>query len=299
VTAYCSTPATLRLELTDPTTGAVTNTLDLMDGAGGYRVSSLDLGWPAVRQVVAALPTRDGDYDTTRLFGSRIVTVVGSIVPTPAMSRQSALGALGWWLQPALRPRLVYAVDPANPPVRIGLVGSQLASPFVDPTVSAFTASWVAPDPAAYGLTQYQVFVSPASILSGRTYPRTYPLSYPTGSGGTGVATVTNNGTYRTWPVFRIFGPCTDPAITYLAPAVGAFVTAGLSVAAGDYVTVDTRAATVYYNGDPTASRYSTVDFTRTTWAPLPPGTTQVRFAPVTWSSPCQLEIDWSDAYLT
>ena len=297
MTAYCSTPATLRLEATD-VNGNVTSSLDLMDAAGSYRVESFELAWPAVREVVASLPTRDGDFDTTRLYGSRVVTVVGSIVTTAAQSRQSALGALGYWLQPAMRPRLVYAVDAANPPLKIGLRGSQLASPYTNPGISAFTASWVAPDPAAYSLTVHQAFISPASAQSGRTYPRTYPMTYPAGSGATGVATVTNAGTYRTWPIFRVFGPCADVSITYLPPAVGAFVTSGLTVAAGDYVTVDTRAATVYYNGDPGASRYSNVDFSRTTWAPLAPGTTQIRFAPTSFSSPCQLEIDWSDAYL-
>ena len=46
--------------------------MDLMDETNGYRVDSLDLPFPTVREVVAALPTRDGDFDTTALLGPRV-----------------------------------------------------------------------------------------------------------------------------------------------------------------------------------------------------------------------------------
>jgi hypothetical protein len=295
--AYCVCPAVLRLEATDDA-GNVTQTLDLMDQANGYRVDSLDLGWPAVREVVALLPTRDGDYDTTSLFGSRIVTVTGSFVPSPAGSRYAALRALSWWLQPALRPRIVYQVDADLPPVLLGLRGSQLAAPMSDVSVTAFTASWVAPDPTAYGETPNQAVIVPGLTVSGRNYPRTYPRTY-TGTGGSGLGSVVNAGNFHTWPTFKVWGPCVGPAIYYEPPAVGQWVFTGdLSVAAGDYVLMDTQAATVLYNGDPAASRYSTLDFTQTMPAPLLPGATGLRFAPMQVSGACQLEIDWSDAYL-
>ena len=148
---YCGCPATLRLELLD-VTGTVVDSMDLMDETNGYRVAELDLPFPAVRAVVAALPTRDGDFDTTSLLGPRVVTITGSIIASAQGSRQDAVGRLAQWCQPRIRPRLVYAVDPGEAPMAIGLRGSQLTAPYNDPFISAFTVSWVAPNPIAYAL---------------------------------------------------------------------------------------------------------------------------------------------------
>jgi hypothetical protein len=299
--AYCDTPAVLRLEQTD-SAGNVTASLDLMDQANGYRVASFDLAFPTVREVTAALPTRDGDYDTTALFGPRVVTVAGSLIGSAAGVRQQAWQTLAHWLQPRLRPRLVYQVDPGMPQYAITLRGSQLAAPFADRNVSAFSASWVAPDPVAHGLVQYSAVVQPQSVgaVAGRTYPLTYPRTYPAlPAGGSGMVTVTNNGNYPTWPTFRIFGPCTGPAVWWVVPASGAVVfTTGLSVAAGDYLEVSTFDQTAYTNGLATSSQYNYLDFTQTVWQPFYAGNTTIRFAPATWSPPCQLLVLWNDATL-
>jgi hypothetical protein len=105
-----------------------------MDEASGYRVETLDVGFPTVREQTSALPTRDGDLDYTRLYGPRAVTVTGNFVPAvDGSSRQKALQGLVWWCQPRLRPRLVYAVDADCAPLWLGIRGSQLASPVVQP----------------------------------------------------------------------------------------------------------------------------------------------------------------------
>ena len=300
MTAYCDSPAALVLQTVDGA-GNVTASLDLMDVANGYRISSLELAWPAVREVKADLPTRDGSFDTTALFGERTVTVIGSLITSSSGSRQAALQNLAWWVQPSLRPRLVFAVDADRPQMAIGLRGAQLGAPYTDRSVSAFTASWVAPDPAAYALTGKQIVIVPGLTTTGRTYPRTYPVTYA-GTGGSGLGQANNAGTYQTWPTFTVFGPCVNPNIYYLAPATGQVVfnaQVALNVAAGDYVVIDTRAATVLYNGLAGASRYSNLDYAHTVWAPFAPGTTQLRFAPTSLSAPCQFQVNWSDAYLT
>jgi hypothetical protein len=162
---------------------------------------------------------------------------------------------------------------------------------------SAFTVSWVADDPACYALGPTAVTITPAAIAAGRRYPLTFPRLYvPSAPGGYG--TVTNAGNYQTWPTFKIVGPCTNPAIYYQAPAAGQIVTAGMTIAAGDYVLIDTRASTVYYNGQPGASRYDQIDFKQTAWAPLQPGATGLRFTTATSAAPCALEVDYADAWL-
>jgi hypothetical protein len=298
---YCSSPATLRLELLD-TFGNVTDTLDLMNETNGFRVASLDVAYPTVREVTAALPTRDGDYDTTALFGPRVVTIAGSAIASSMGSRQAALTVLAHWCQPRLRPRLVYAVDADRTPLAIGLRGSQMSGPYNDAHISAFQVSWVAPNPIAYSLVQNSATIAPqqAAAIGGRTYPLTFPRTYPpAGPGGSGEGTVTNNGDYLTWPLLRIYGPCTNPAVYWVSPPGGAVVFGGgLSVAAGDYLEVDTFAQTALINGLVGSSRYSSLDFTQTVWQPFFSGQTVLRFAPTTFSVPCQLLVLWNDASL-
>lgn len=297
MTAYCSTPAVLRLELTDPATGTVTQSLDLMDAAGSFRVESLELAWPAVREVKANLPTRDGIFDTTTLLGERVVTIVGSIIPAAGTARAAALNTLAGWAVPSIRPRLVYAVDAGMPTRQIGLRGQQLGAPFTNPAVSAFTVSWVAADPVAYSMVANAVTVTPGSTTLGRTYPLTFNRTYVTAGAG-GTVNVTNAGSYPTWPTFKVFGPCTNPTINNVDPALGQIVTHDMTINAGDFVEIDTQAATVYYNGLASASRYDELDFGATLFAPFQPGTTGVQFVTATSSTGCHLEVDWSDAYL-
>jgi hypothetical protein len=301
MTTYCTTPATLRLELLD-TLGNVTDSLDLMDQNNGYRVASLDIGFPTVRAVTAALPTRDGDFDTTALFGPSVVTVAGSLIASKAGSRQDARAELAHWCQPRLRPRLVYAVDAAATPVAIGLRGDQMTAIYDNPQVSAFQVSWVAPNPVSYALDVDQITVAPqqSAAIGGRSYPLTFPRTYPAaGPGGSGQGTIQNDGDYPTWPLFRIYGPCTNPAIYWVTPPGGAVVfTGGLAVAAGDYLEVNTNAQTALTNGLASASRYSSLDFTQTVWQPAYAGATVIRFAPATFSAPCQLVALWNDATL-
>jgi hypothetical protein len=303
--AYCGTPNTLVLQLVDAT-GNVTQTLDLMDQNNGIRVDSLDVAFPEVRDVVAALPTRDGDYDTTWLFGPRTVTVTGSVLrSTNQGSRAAALAALAGWARPRIRPRLVYSLD-GDPPTWLSLRGSKLSGPHSNPTATAFQVSWVAPDPIARGLTQNTVTLSPAVTIGGRAYNLTFPRTYPAG-GATGGGTAHNAGTYGAWPLVRFYGPCTAPVLRWISPPPAAETSFGQGnitftsacvVNAGDYLEVDTLAQTALTNGAGGASRFNQLDFSQTVWAPLYPGDTQLQFAPATFSVPCQCVVLWYDAYI-
>jgi hypothetical protein len=293
--AYCATPATLRLELVDHNTGAVTDSLDLMDQNNGYRVATLDVAFPTVRAVVAPLPTRDGDYDTTNLFGPRVVTVTGSLVHSAQGSRQVALATLARWCGPRLRPRLVYAVDSDATPLALGLRGSQLSAPAANPAVSAFTASWEAPDPVATGLTQHANLINPQPTALGRHYNLSFNRVYPVVTGN-GQGSCVNAGTYRAWPVLNIYGPCTNPAVFWISPPGGAVVFSGLTLQANEYVQVDTYAQTVLDNGQAGASRFDLLDFARTSWAGLEPGSTTLQYLPDSVGPGCHLVVSWYDS---
>jgi hypothetical protein len=182
-------------------------------------------------------------------------------------------------------------------PLTIGLRGSQLSAPFTDRNVSAFSVSWVAPDPVAYALSPQTVWVAPEGNFTGRTYNLTFNRVYPHADGGSGIVTVTNAGDKGTWPRLLIYGPCTNPAIWWVTPP-GAVVFSSLTVAAGDYLDVDTFNQTALVNSDPASSRYDALDFAQTVWAPLDPGDTTLRFAPATFAAPCQLAVIWYDAWI-
>ena len=292
MTTYCDSPTTLRLEILG-SDGTVAQSLDLMDEANGYRVSSLDVGFPTVRASVSARPTRDGDYDVTSLYGPRPVTIVGTLVPTypggVLLSRQSAMQALAQWCQPRWRPRLVYAYDADCAPMFLNLRGDTLAAPATNPLTSAFTVSWVAYDPVA------------RAFSGGPPGPLASPLTVLPGATGT----ATNRGTYRAWPVFDIYGPCANPVITWVSPSGGviAFTSAGtpstpLTIAAGHFLEVDTDAQTAQPDGtaDRTQSLYNYIDFANTHWAGFEPGATEVQFSPASPGTGCQLVMKWADS---
>ncbi|HSS11143.1 MAG TPA: hypothetical protein VLL25_14750 [Acidimicrobiales bacterium] len=283
---------TLRLELGD-------DMIDLMDeAASGLIVTDINLGGPAVREVTAALPTRDGNYDTTRLLGPRVVTITGNAVASALGSRQKALDNLARYCIAATRPRLVYTLSDDTAPRAVTLRASAWSAPYTIPDRSEVAVSWVAPDPVIYSLEIHDRWWQPEAPLGGRPYNMTFDRRYPQAFGGSGIATLINAGNYQTWPLLRIYGPCTDPAVYWQPPAVGAIVTTGLTVDRGDYLEVDTFEQAVTLNGLAGASRYDRLDFARTRWAPLAAGSTALRFSPGLFTEPCTILAEWADAWL-
>lgn len=282
-------------------------TLDLNDpDATGFVIKTIDLGYATPRAVVTDLPGQDGTDDQTAFFSARTVQLTGALIPTlGGASRSSVMDTLAPFISPGARPTLIYALDDDVDERCLNMRVSQWTNPIDHPTnASAFSVQWVCPNPIAYEQDINEVDIPFATgSTAGRVYPRTYPLTYPTGSFVGGDATVTNDGNYASWPILRIFGPCTNPAVFWLDPSSGdelgiqvAFT--GLTVATGNYVEVDTLAKTALLNGDPGSNEYSFVDFANTTWGPLQPGDNLLRFAPATASAPSICEVLWRNSFL-
>ena len=258
---YCATPAGLRLDLVDTDGVTVTKTLDLMAEENGVRVSSLDVAYPTVREVTAANPTDNGEFDYTSLFGPRVVTVAGTVVPSAFGSRQAMLAELSSWCAPWLRPHLVYCIDPTEATLWLTVRGSQFTAPVSDRTVTAFTVSWVAADPMAQTLSATTLELAP-----GQT------------------ATARNDGNFPAWPTITLRGPCTDPEVAGVAFS-------GLALGSAEHVVISPRNRTVYLMGDPRRPRYGLVDFARTRWRPLRPGDNEV-------SSSAPATVEWRHTYI-
>jgi tail protein len=301
---YCATPAVLTLTL-----GAAT--LDLMDAANGFAVEQLDFGYPNVREDISPIPDRNGSWDDTAWFGQRVVSIKGTLLPTSAGSRSKTFDTLAPFLVPSARPTLTFAVDADTSPRFFTLRAAQLSAPASNPTLTAFSAQWVAADPAAYSIQmnvvtvgatgggQGRIYVTPQTGTVTNTSAWTPPRVYPVLSGGLNVSAV-NQGDLRTPPLIQVFGPCTNPAI--YDDTVGAVIKVGtatqpLTLAAGDVLTVDGRGRLVYL-GTPASSRYNYVDFTVSSWWLLAPGPNALRYVADIATPASYASVAWNDAYL-
>lgn len=273
-------------------------TLDLMDrAANGIAVSEINMGIPKHRENVTDIPGTDGELDFTTLFGGRVITLTGAAFAAAVGSRQAALAQLLKFVRPNVRAQLVYQFDGDTVPKSLTLRSFDWSAPIVTPGLTHFTVSWKAADPIAHGLTTNTVTFPPGGNFTGRTYPLTFSRTYPISYGGAGIATITNAGDYPTWPLIRIFGPITNPSLTW-QDGSGQLVFSGIVVGVGDWLEIDTKAKTVTLDGNPGANRYGFLDFTQTIWAPLLPGDNLLRLSATAAAAPAQAEIDWSDAWL-
>lgn len=276
--------------------------LDLSDFAtNGIYVAKVDIGAPAVREVVSDLPDRSGTLDQTAHVGGRLITLSGQIIASAtAGTRQEIMARLTRYCYPGSRPTLTVALNDDDPR-RIGLRPDQFAAPIDRPGRCPFAASWKAPDPRFYDVTAHTVTTyPPVSAAQGREYNLVFPRVYPAGWGGSGYTTILVAGDFPTWPTHKLYGPATNPTIRVLGPGSVetsrvAFNT--LTLDNNDYLEIDTQARAVWLNGDRTADRYSTLDVTRTKWGPLVPGYQSVVLSATAFGEPCQLETTWNDAF--
>jgi Siphovirus-type tail component, C-terminal domain len=278
------------------------DTLDLSDyETNGLYVDTVDIGAPAVREVVNDAVDRHGTTDETAYFGARLITLSGTLIASEvAGTRQEILDRLRLFCRPGTRPTLTVALNDDVPRV-ITLRPDQCASPITAPGRCPFAAAWKAPDPRFYSLALDSVVVyPPMSATGGRTYPLTFSRTYPSSWGGSGFADVTVAGDMATWATYRIDGPATNPVLTVTDDAghTSSVGFASLTLAVGDYITVDTDTKTVYLNGDPAADRYSTLDVLTTRWGPLWPGHNRITFDAAAFAASCQLTATWRPAYL-
>jgi len=129
----------------------------------------------------------------------------------------------------------------------------------------------------------------------GRTYPRVYPLVYP-GIGTPGAVTLTNTGNLPADFIARIDGPCTSPTILMVGPDGTPYqMTFDIPLALGDFLQVDSGAATVLLNG--VTNRQNSIR-AGTTWFRIPPGSSVARFVANAYDPNAMLTIAWRDTRL-
>lgn len=160
-----------------------------------------------------------------------------------------------------------------------------------------FQLSLVAADPRIYSQAQHtnNVNLSGAGGSGGFAFNMGFDLGFGLAV-VSGQMLLTNAGNFPTYPVFVITGPVVNPTIQNFTTGATLYLT--YSLAAGEQLVVDTLNHTVLLGG--TASRYSAVDFPRSSadWLPFVPGVNDVRLAVDSFSAGANLAATWRDAWL-
>jgi hypothetical protein len=263
------------------------------DDSIGVITTSVSLGFPEIRSVSNARPAQDGTLDSTRFIGARTVTME---LLMPSVAWYIVEDKLRAALHPMNRYYLYVLRDGWSAERRLLVRGAGYTEPggVRSPTAQL---QWVgvqgfmeeAPD---------QVGLVP--ILSGNEGGIATPVALPAAfaPGFTpGMSTVEVDGTIPTSPVATIYGPCTNPTLL-LAGDTKQYLAFNLTIADGDFLFVDFSARTALLNNDPALSQYGSLDFSRSSWWQLPPGTSTVAFTPTQANGGSQAVLSWRPRYI-
>ncbi len=139
------------------------------------------------------------------------------------------------------------------------------------PTAARASLSLRADDPAIRGPVKSTSTGAPSSV-GGLVWPAMWPATW-SATVTSGVLRLTNDGTAPASVLWRIDGPITDPFLIDMDSGTALRTT--LTLAAGEWLTIDSATHRVLANGDVNASRRDRV---YGSWFDARPGTTQVQF---------------------
>ena len=270
----------------------------VLDQFAGFAIQSLDLGFPSVRAVVNDAPDVSGTLDTTALFGARTITVPLKLTRrAPSDSLEGLRRRLKAYLAPALRSTMFVTLDDGVER-RATVRGSNFSGGLDKPNRATVVAQWVAPSGIFESSTLYTVDVlaGGSGAELGRSYDLTFDRTYPASS-VIGSRAVVNAGDVDAFPMIKIYGPCTNPVVSNMTQSKS-LTFSGLTIAAGDYLEIDTRAKTIRTNSLAASSQYSKLVFPSSKWWTLSPGSNTVRFVPSTFSSGAAMRVEWRDAWI-
>jgi len=191
--------------------------LDLSCEAG-YIVTSLDLGFPAVREVVFEMAYTNGTWDETGFYASSAVSI-GLGLDGAKAPVQVLLDRIRSFVMPNRRPRLRYMPNGYTTYREMVLRGQDCQAVFDNPRVMACVASFVCPSGRAYEYLPDSPNGMRCVLFSfdepgGRTYNRTYNWSYPLGL--TSAVNVINEGNANSPWTLTIFGPVVAPIVDFM-----------------------------------------------------------------------------------
>ena len=281
-------------------------TLPLENEAAGYFCSSLDLGYPDVREVTNNRPDADGIDDRTQYMGGRVVTADITAMASAGARIDDAAAAFAPFMVPSARPVLHYVLDRGDNTERtLTLRGSGYAWPVAGPFERDIQLQWTAADPVARSSVSKSATAWAGTGTLGRVYNLVFPRVYPVGAGLPTTGVISGNGDVPIQPYLRIFGPITNPivwlSVVGLGPITASQIRLTARIDAGHFLGIDTRLHTVRMDDDPAQSMLSSVYWISTTWPVLPnlPAYTNMTVSGTGTTSSTQVQASWQDGYLT
>ncbi|GAA4928730.1 hypothetical protein GCM10023224_05010 [Streptomonospora halophila] len=162
--------------------------------------------------------------------------------------------------------------------------------------VTDHVATFVTSDRLYYSDTEYALHLNLITEGgSGITWPVTWPITWGAGAARQDVAR--NLGEAATWPVLRIDGPVSQPALAYVG--TDAAVRLDTTLAAGEYVEIDTRPwARTCLRGDG-ASLDGKLRGSRMAELALPVGQTTIRFTGTDLTGQASATVRYRHAHTT
>lgn len=291
--------------------GEAFNSTDLLTQNAGIYITRM-AGWEdgvETRDVRDLRPGQHGELARALYLAGRTLTIEGFIQAddwTDLQARKRALAAL---CVPTSEEIIVQAPDPTAATIATSyastmtgyerMTGRVLAFEWGDymrGAAQSFMVQIRCSDPRRYTDVASTGETSDVATGGGMTFPASFPLSFGSSATG-GTVSITNEGTIEAPAVLRVDGPVTNPEISAVTlDKVIAFD--GLTVASGEYIEIDLQERTVFYNGDPTASRYGFIDHAVSEWFLIPVGTSTYQLTGSSISDPAALTITYRNAYL-
>lgn len=285
------------------TLGALTQPLE--DEDAGLYCTELNLGYPTVREVVSNRPDAMGIDDRTSLWGERLVSANVTAQAPAAPYVDDVAARFAPFMVPNVRPVLHYVLDrPGAQEKTLTVRAANYAWPLTGGRKRNIQLQWVAADPIARGpeLNRATAWAGTGGVL-GRVYNLVPSRAYPVGAGLPSAGTITGHGDVGIQPYLRIFGPITDPRVTFDTtgpPVEHSEVGMTYRIDAGHFVGIDTRLHTARLDDDPAQSVLSELDWVRLIWPVLPnaPDSTTMQLTGTGTTSSSQVEATWQDGYL-
>jgi Phage tail protein len=224
-------------------------------GSGSpYQIQSVDglKGRPTLRVQDDNRGYNDGMFSGTDFLAGRTITINVLVLSGNGNSAQqnyelllaavepqsTGTTVLQFQLSPAtglqrVNARMRVQTTTVNPEFTFGYITTQI--------------QFFCPDPKYYDDTLQTATLAVGNPL-GRAYNRTYNMSY--GGGSTGITTtVTNSGTWTTYPIITFNGPITNP--TFGNTTQGNYITLRGTFTNTDTVVIDLDQRIITYNGSP------------------------------------------------
>lgn len=262
----------------------------------GVLTNITGLDSPEVIESAENLVGFDGGIHDDFYYGRRPVVLEGLLLnPASGEERNNRMDRLSRATN-AMRGDGYLIWEPDGKPTQMISFRRQQPLRFEGGWQKSFQAGLVSADARIYSFDAHSEAIDavPTSeTTNGRRYPRTYVLSYGPGAPN-GQLIATNAGTTITYPTIRIEGPALNPTITNVTTGESLYL--NYELLPEEYLIVDMLNRTVMLKG--TASRYSAVDFLRSDWWGLVPGSNDIRVAFTRFSTGAFLRLDWKDAWV-